>query len=55
MEGAGDSEVEIAPALNIRRVRTQLQRASKGGGSSAANNPCSHAKEGAAQKKHRSS
>ena len=54
-EGAGDSEEEIAPSPNMKRVLTQLQRASEIGGSSVANSPDNHTKEGAAQKKHRSS
>ena len=54
-EGAGDSEEEIAPSLNMRRMLTRLQRVSEAAGSSTANSPGSHTKEGAAQKKHRSS
>ena len=56
-EGAGDSEEEIAPSPNMRRVLTRIQgwkMASPGGGSSAVSGPASHSKEGAAQKKHRS-
>ena len=55
VEGAGDSEEDIAPSPNMRRVLTRLQRASEMEGSSAANSPGSHTKEGAAQKKHWSS
>ena len=54
-EGAGDSEEEVAPSPNMRRMLTRLQRGSEAGRSSAANNPNNHTKEGAAQKKHRSS
>ena len=54
-KGEGDSEDEIAPSPNMRKLHTRLQRALEGGGSSAANNPGSHAKERVAQKKHRSS
>jgi len=54
-EGASDSEDEIAPSPNMKRVLTRLQRALEAGGSSAANSLGSHMKEGAAQKKHRSS
>ena len=55
-EGAGDSEEEIAPSPNMRRVLTRQQEwkmASSGGGSSAISGPTSHSKEGAALKKHR--
>ena len=55
VEGACNSEEEVAPSPNMRRMLTQLQRVSEAGGSSAANSPSSHTKEGAAQKKHRSS
>jgi len=55
VEGAGDSEDEIALSPNMRRVLRRLQRASEVGGSFAANSPGSHTKEGVAQKKHRSS
>ena len=54
-EGEGDSEEEVAPSPNIRRMLTRLKRVSEAGGSSAANSPSSHTKEGAAQKKHMSS
>ena len=54
-EGASDSEEEVAPSPNMRRMLTRLQRGSGAGGSSAANNPSSQTKEGATQKKHRSS
>ena len=54
--GPGDSEEEIAPSPNMRRVFTRLQdrkMASPRGGSSAVSGPVSHSKEGAAEKKHR--
>ena len=57
-ERAGDSEEEISPSPNMRRVFTRLQdwkNASPRGGSSAVRSLGSHLKEGAAQKKHRSS
>ena len=54
-EGASDSEEEIAPSPNTRRVLTRLQRTSEMGGSFAANSPGSHTKDEATQKKHRAS
>ena len=58
VEGARDSEEEIAPSPNMRRVLMRLQNrknTSPGGGSSAVSGLGNHLKEGAAQKKHRSS
>ena len=54
-EGAGDLDEEVVPSPNIMRMLTRLQWVSEAGGSSAVNNPSSHTKEGAAQKKHMSS
>ena len=54
-EGVSDLEEEVAPSPNMRRMLTRLQRVLEAGGSSAANSPGSHTKEGVAQKKHRSS
>ena len=56
-KGAGDSQEEIAPSPDKRRVLTRLQDRKNTlprGGSSAVNDPGSHL-EGAAQRKHRSS
>ena len=53
---AGDSEDEIAPSPNMRRVFTRLQERhflTPGGGSSAISGPASHPKDGTALKKHR--
>ena len=49
-EGAGDSEDEVAPSPNMRRMLTRLQKASPEGGSSAVTGLGSHQKDEAAQK-----
>ena len=52
---AGDSEEEIAPFPNMRRVFTRLQERrllTPGGGSSAISGPASQIKDGMASKKH---
>ena len=53
---AGDSEEEIAPSPNMKRVFTRLQERrllTPGGGSSAISGLASESKDGTAPKKHR--